>query len=117
MSRSTESNDIESRARRRVGMKMGFYTHALVYVLVNLGLFAISSVSGRGNWHVWPLLGWGLGLAIHGIVTFIGLRGEGVRRTHARTRDRALRASPERAPIESAAPHLRRRADRALPGP
>ncbi len=79
MSRSTESNDIESRARRRVGMKLGFYTHALVYVLVNLGLFAISSVSGRGNWHVWPLLGWGVGLAIHGIVTFIGLSGEGVR--------------------------------------
>jgi len=48
-------------------------------VLVNVGLFAISSVSGRGNWHVWPLLGWGLGLAIHGLVTFIGLSGEGVR--------------------------------------
>ena len=79
MNRSTDSNDIESRARRRVGMKLGFYTHSLVYVLVNVGLFAISSVSGRGNWHVWPLLGWGLGLAIHGLVTFIGLSGEGVR--------------------------------------
>jgi len=79
VNRSTDSNDIESRARRRVGMKLGFYTHALVYVLVNVGLFAISSVSGRGNWHVWPLLGWGLGLAIHGLVTFIGLSGEGVR--------------------------------------
>ena len=79
MNRSTDSNDIESRARRRVGMKLGFYTHALVYVLVNVGLFAISSVSGRGNWHVWPLLGWGLGLTIHGIVTVVSLRGEGLR--------------------------------------
>ena len=80
MSRSIESDDIEARARRRVGVKMGFYIHVLVYVLVNLGLFAISSVTGRGNWHVWPLLGWGLGLAIHGIVTFASLRGEGLRR-------------------------------------
>jgi hypothetical protein len=79
MNRSTEPADIEALARRRVGIKMGFYIHLTVYVLVNLGLFSISTLSGRGNWHVWPLLGWGLGLAIHGIVTFINLRGDGVR--------------------------------------
>jgi steroid 5-alpha reductase family enzyme len=94
MSRPIESDDIEARARRRVGMKMGFYIHALVYVLVNLGLFAISSVSGRGNWHVWPLMGWGLGLAIHGIVTFIGLRGEGLRRRMLETEIERLRRRP-----------------------
>ena len=79
MKPAIDNDDIEARARRRVGMKLGFYTHALVYVLVNLGLFAISSVSGRGNWHIWPLLGWGLWLTIHGIVVFISLRGEGMR--------------------------------------
>jgi hypothetical protein len=94
VNRSTDSNDIESRARRRVGMKLGFYTHALVYVLVNVGLFAISSVSGRGNWHVWPLLGWGLGLAIHGLVTFIGLSGEGVRERMLEREIERLRNKP-----------------------
>lgn len=79
MSHSHAPDDIEARARRRVGLKMGFCIHALVYVLVNLGLFAISSATGRGHWHVWPLLGWGLGLAIHGLVTFANLRGEGLR--------------------------------------
>ena len=79
MSRDIEPDDIEARARRRVRRKMGFYTHALVYVLVNLGLFAISTVSGNGRWHVWPLLGWGFALAIHGLVTFIGLHGDGLR--------------------------------------
>ena len=73
------ADDIEARARRRVGLKMGFYIHALVYVLVNLGLFAISMLSSNGRWHIWPLLGWGLGLSIHGIVTFVSLRGEGLR--------------------------------------
>ena len=72
-------DDLEARARRRVSLKMGFYIHALVYVLVNLGLFAISMASDSGRWHVWPLLGWGLGLAIHGVVTLINLRGEGLR--------------------------------------
>jgi hypothetical protein len=94
VSRSTDTNDIESRARRRVGMKLGFYTHALVYVLVNLGLFAISSVSGRGNWHVWPLLGWGVGLAIHGIVTLISLRGEGMRERMLEREIERLRNKP-----------------------
>ena len=72
-------DDIRSRARRRVGMKMGFAIHAFVYAIVNLGLFAINALSGGGRWHLWPLAGWGLGLAIHGIVTFVALHGEGVR--------------------------------------
>ena len=70
---------ILQRAKRRVGMKMGFYTHALVYVCVNLGLFAINTWQGGPRWHGWPMLGWGLGLAIHGLVTFLGLNGEGLR--------------------------------------
>ena len=79
MSQTTLPDDIEARARRRVGMKMGFYIHALVYVLVNLGLFAINMVNGGKHWAIWPLAGWGLGLAIHGIVTFLNLSGEGMR--------------------------------------
>jgi hypothetical protein len=73
------NNSIEARARRRVGIKIGFYTHALVFVLVNTGLYVLNSVIGGYRWSVWPLWGWGLGLAIHGVVTFIALRGEGLR--------------------------------------
>jgi hypothetical protein len=79
VSTSQQEQDIQARAKRRVARKMGFYIHATVYVLVNLGLWAIATVTGRGPWNVWPLLGWGVGLAIHGIVTFISLRGEGLR--------------------------------------
>lgn len=78
---NTDLNDndsIERRARRRVQMKLGFLTHLLVFVCVNAGLWVISTVTGTGRWHVWPLAGWGLGLAIHGLVTFIALRGEGL---------------------------------------
>ena len=71
--------EILRRAKRRVGLKTGFMTHALVYLLVNLGLAAINLYTGGQRWHYFPLLGWGLGLAIHGIVTFLALRGEGYR--------------------------------------
>ena len=70
---------IARRARQRVDRKLGFYTHALVFVLVNAGLFAVNWVHGGPRWHVWPLGWWGLGLAIHGLVTFLSLRGDGLR--------------------------------------
>jgi hypothetical protein len=71
--------ELQRRARRRVNQKMGFYIHATVYVLVNLGLFAVNLTTGGSSWHLWPLAGWGLGLAIHGFVTFATIKGEGLR--------------------------------------
>jgi hypothetical protein len=50
-------------------MKMGWYIHASVYVLVNLVL--VLAAASRGHtWAMYPLLGWGLGLLIHGAVVF-----------------------------------------------
>lgn len=70
---------IARRARRRVDMKVGFFVHLLVFVCVNTGLAMLSSMQGGHRWHVWPLFGWGIGLAVHGLVTFLNLRGEGLR--------------------------------------
>ena len=66
----TEDDRIERLARRRAGAKMGWYMHAAVYLLVNLGLAALALSSGR-DWHAYPLLGWGLGLAIHGAAVWL----------------------------------------------
>lgn len=71
--------DLEKTARRRVRAKLGFATHALVFVLVNLGLFAINTATGGYRWNVWPLMGWSLGLGIHGLVVFLSLQGDGLR--------------------------------------
>ncbi|HEX6398906.1 MAG TPA: 2TM domain-containing protein, partial [Actinomycetota bacterium] len=54
----------------------GFYTHLVVYLVVNTGLFLINLLSrgeGGGWWFFWPLAGWGIGLLIHGLTTFTGL--------------------------------------------
>ena len=61
---------LERLARRRAGAKLGWYLHAGVYLLVNLLLITLSATSGR-HWAVYPALGWGLGLAIHGAVVFL----------------------------------------------
>jgi hypothetical protein len=78
---------LEQRARRRVAIKTGFFIHLLVFVLVNAGLYGLAAISGFGDgWgprHAHGagavLWGWGLGLAIHGIVVFSRLQGEGLK--------------------------------------
>jgi hypothetical protein len=42
-------------------------------------LFAFNIAIGGPRWAHWPLWGWGLGLAIHGIVTALALSGDGLR--------------------------------------
>jgi hypothetical protein len=71
---SRTEHELERRARRRVGLKLGWYTHALVYALVNAGLIALDATTGDYRWSVFPLAGWGLGLAIHGLVVLLALR-------------------------------------------
>ena len=86
-------DELERRAHKRAGAKLGWYIHATVYVLVNLVIFAISSY-GFGNrpWSVFPLLGWGLGLALHGISVFVlGANGGLRERMVQRERDRLQR--------------------------
>jgi len=75
-----QDNSLEARAERRVRRKMGFLIHAFVFIAVNAGLYAINAMTGEPRWAHFPLFGWGLGLAIHGLVTWIALQGEGVRR-------------------------------------
>jgi len=52
----------------------------VVYLVVNLFLFALSEFgSGGRRWSVYPLMGWGLGLALHGVSVFILGAGRGLR--------------------------------------
>jgi uncharacterized integral membrane protein len=65
---------IERLARRRAGAKLGWLIHATVFALVNTLLVSISLYTGK-PWAVFPLMGWGLGLAIHGAVVWVAGTG------------------------------------------
>jgi hypothetical protein len=58
-------------ALARVKAKREFRNHVAVYLIVNAMLVVIWALSGQGYfWPVWPILGWGVGLAIHGWTVF-----------------------------------------------
>ncbi len=61
---------IERLAACRVKAKMGWFFHAALYVAVNLFLVTSALLMGK-HWHFFPLIGWGIGLAIHGIVVWL----------------------------------------------
>lgn len=93
MNTALTPDEIERLARKRAGAKLGWYIHATVYLLVNLGLFAMSKYGfGSRPWSVAPLLGWGLGLVLHGVSVFVLGRGSPLReRLVARERERLQR--------------------------
>ena len=85
--------DIDRLARRRAGSKLGWYAHAIIFVLVNAVIFAMSRYGfGQRPWSVYPLLGWGFR---PGITRCISFRA-GQRQQAARA-DGAKRARTDRA--------------------
>ena len=63
--------EAKRRAARRAKAKFAFFIHLAVYCIVNVLLFFIDLFSSPGlNWFYWPLMGWGFGLAVHGLVTY-----------------------------------------------
>lgn len=81
---ATDSGDSQRRslAIKRLRAKHAFRIHLLVYLAINALLIAIwaglgSSVSIPGLsptffWPIFPILGWGLGLAIQGYTAYYG---------------------------------------------
>ena len=67
--------------------RRGFKIHAVVYAVVMTGLIVLNSMlwvysDGDFPWAVFPLVGWGIGLAFHYVYGFRGAASE----AHARQR-------------------------------
>lgn len=60
-----------ARSRFNSGHRKAFRIHLTVFIAVNLMLFAIWLTTWQLNdapgypWFIWPLFGWGIGLAAH----------------------------------------------------
>ena len=80
MATSLTPDDIERLARKRAGAKLGWYVHALVYLVVNGAMFAASVYGLRQRpWTIVPAMGWGLGLVLHGVAVCVLGAGSNLR--------------------------------------
>ena len=92
------AEEIERVARKRAGAKLGWYAHAAVYLVVNGAMFMASVYGLRQRpWTVFPAMGWGLGLLLHGVAVFLLGTGSSLRETLVqRERERLQRQQQER---------------------
>jgi len=59
-------------AKKKVEARMGFYIHLAVYLVVNTFLVILNlAYTNDYFWAIWPMLGWGSGLIVHGLNTFV----------------------------------------------
>ena len=74
------AEEIERVARKRAGAKLGWYVHAAVYLVVNGAMFLASMYGLRQRpWTIFPAMGWGLGVLLHGIAVFLLGSGSNLR--------------------------------------
>ena len=70
MTDKTASEDEESRVRKQVKEIRGFYSHLFTYFSVTVLLFIINFYTGGYVWAIYPALGWGFAIVLHGLQAF-----------------------------------------------
>ena len=99
MNTSLAFEEIDRPARKHAGAKLGWYTHASLYLVINLRMFAMSKYGfGSRSWSPFPLFGWGLGLALHGISVFVLGAGSGLRERMVRREREKLQRQQDGTP-------------------
>lgn len=59
-------------AKKRAKDKLDFLQHLMVYVVVNFLLVILNFFTSPGTWwSLWSIVGWGIGLSIHFMATFV----------------------------------------------
>ena len=70
----TDYNTQESiyrKAQKKVEDIKGFYGNLTSYIVVNIGLLALNLITSPAHlWFLYPAIGWGIGVAIHGMTVF-----------------------------------------------
>ena len=90
------SPELERLAQKRASARLGWFTHATVYVTVISGLALLGAQQGR-FWPIAPALGWGFGLLMHGLRVFAIGKGSALReRLVQKERERLLATAAHR---------------------
>ena len=67
-----KNQEAYTNAKKKVETRMSFYTHLAVYLgVITLLTILNLTVAGDYFWAMWPMIGWGSGLIVHALFTFV----------------------------------------------
>ena len=67
-----KNQEAYANAKKKVETRMSFYTHLAVYLgVISLLTILNLTVAGDYFWAMWPMIGWGSGVVVHGLLTFV----------------------------------------------
>jgi hypothetical protein len=88
MNTPLSDDELRSVATRRVKTRRELLAHVCVYLLTNLAFVGVWAITGAGYpWFLWPMIGWGIGVAFHAVNVALGLQGDLLREGHAIDRE------------------------------
>ncbi len=75
MVQQNDEAEVRSRAEKTVAARIGFHRHLASYIIINTFIILIWVIVGLTSktwwpWFVFPLIGWGIGLAFHAFNTY-----------------------------------------------
>ena len=71
-----ENNEAYQKAKRKATLLKEFYSHLSTYLVANGLFFLINYFTAPGEWWVlYPLIGWGVCLTLHGLDTLVKVSG------------------------------------------
>jgi len=66
-----EKDMLYKRAQQKAKMLKDLYSHVIIYLIFNSGLFVINYLTSPGEWWVlYPVIGWGFCLSLKAIDTY-----------------------------------------------
>ena len=67
-----KNQEVNTNVRKKVESLLRFYTHLAFYLGVITLLTVLNlTVAGDYFWAVWPMIGWGSAVILHGLFTFV----------------------------------------------
>lgn len=88
---------VRAAAVKRIEERQAFVAHLASYVIVNTALVVIWLVTGAGVfWPMWPMLGWGIGIAFHAL----SLRDQGITEEQIAAEAAKLQARRQQPPLQ-----------------
>jgi 2TM domain len=74
MENINQNSEKYQQAKKQVENIQGFYGNLISYIIANCFMIFINlKYSPDKLWFFWPMLGWGIGVVIHGLKTFNAL--------------------------------------------